>query len=405
MPSVVTSFNYIVEASFVIDDVYYDIPDGSINSIIIDYSYDTKNMPGMYVALRLTTDLYNKMVLNQENGLLSFRLYKYNTQVSTPVKEPYVEDRFIYIIQSDPNYNVALDKQTSNEDNSYLDNPNSYMSGHIGLLSLKLIEQNSVLINDIIKNSNMASIVHKYTNHMKMCIEPFDNNKMIDQFIIPPINTITGLLSYLNNNYCFYKSGYRYFRDFNKTYLLSMKGNPVKDDEYDYQNIIISVRDPLDDLANSASIELDPTNKAYIIYVNANNVSIAENRTAAKKYNTVMSIDTVGNTKELELDIPMYAECSKKYIFERIPESNNEELPYNTKTTLESGSFAISVVKNEIDTSLISPNKQFYIKSHDLNRGYDGKYVLASKKEIYYRNDASFICTVNFILRRAEKEE
>lgn len=404
MPSIVTSFNYIVEASFIIDDVYYTIPDGSINSIIIDYSYDTKNMPGIYLALRLTTDLYNKMVLNSENGLLSFRLYKYNTQISAPVREPYVEDRFIYIIQSDPNYNATLEKQTGNEDTSYLDNPNSYMSGHIGLVSLKLLEDNSVLINDIIKKSNLASIVHKYTNHMKMCIEPFDNNDIIDQLIIPPINTISGFLSYLNNIKCFYKSGYRYFRDFTKTYLLSMKGNPVKDDEYDYQNIIFSVRDPLDDLSNSASIELDPTNKAYIIYVNANNVSIKSNRVAAKKYNTVMSVDTVGNVEELELDIPEYAESSKKYIFERIYEGNND-FPNNTKTTLESGSYIVSIVKNEIDTSLISPNKQYYIKSHDLNREYDGKYVLASKKEIFYRNDSSFVCTISFGLRRADKEE
>ncbi len=404
MPSIVTSFNYIVEASFIIDDVYYTIPNGSINSIIIDYSYDTKNMPGIYLALRLTTDLYNKMVLNSENGLLSFRLYKYNTQISAPVREPYVEDRFIYIIQSDPNYNATLEKQTGNEDTSYLDNPNSYMSGHIGLVSLKLLEENSVLINDIIKKSNLASIVHRYTNHMKMCIEPFDNNDIIDQLIIPPINTISGFLSYLNNIKCFYKSGYRYFRDFTKTYLLSMKGNPVKDDEYDYQNIIFSVRDPLDDMSNSASIELDPTNKAYIIYVNANNVSIKSNRVAAKKYNTVMSVDTVGNIEELELDIPEYAESSKKYIFERIYEGN-KDFPNNTKTTLESGSFIVSIVKNEIDASLISPNKQYYIKSHDLNREYDGKYVLASKKEIFYRNDSSYVCTISFGLRRAEKEE
>lgn len=401
MSSLITSFNYNVKASFIIDDIYYDIPDGCINSIIIDYSYDAKNMPGIYVALRLQSDLYNKMVLNVENGLLSFRIYKFNTQVSTPVLEPYIEDRFIYLIQSDLNYNAALEKTTVN---SFESDPNSYMEGHIGLISLKLLTQNSVLINDIIKNSNLASIVHKYTNHMKMCIEPFENNKLIDQFIIPPINTITGLLKYLNNNFSFYKSGYRYFRDFNKTYLLSMKGNPISDDEYDYDNIIIYICDPTDERANSASIELDPTNKAYVIYASANNLTITQNRTAAKKYNALMSVDTLGNTNEFELDIPSYAEATKKYIFERTP-NDNSDFSYNTKNMLESGAYFLTIVKNEIDTSLISPNKQFHIKSHDLDRSYDGKYVLSSKKEIFYRTTGSYTCTVNFTLRRAETEE
>lgn len=403
MPSLITSFNYTVKASFVIDDQYYDIPDGCINSIIMDYRYDSKNMPGIYVALRLPADLYNKMVLNVETGLLSFRLYKFNTQVKAPVIEPYVEDRFIYIIQSDPNYNSALDKSSKDNKSSLVSDNDSYMEGHIGLISLNLLEQNAVLVNDIIKNSNLASIVHKYTNHMTMCIEPFDNNNMIDQFIIPPINTVTGLLSYLNTNFSFYKSGYRYFRDFNRTYLLSTRGNPVDDGQYEYNSIIIYICDPTDEKGNSASIELDPANRAYIIYVNANNITITHNRTAAKRYNTLMGVDTLGNVNQFDLDIPSYAEATKKYMFERLP-NDNVDYSVNTKNKLESGAYFISVVKNEIDTSLISPNKQFHIKSHDMNREYDGKYVLSSKKEIYYRTTSTYVSTISFTLRRAEEE-
>jgi len=81
MSSVISSFNYKVEASVIIDNTDYKIPDGTINSIIVDYDYDRKNMPAIYVALRLTTDLYNKMITNAETGIISFRLYKFNTQL------------------------------------------------------------------------------------------------------------------------------------------------------------------------------------------------------------------------------------------------------------------------------------------------------------------------------------
>lgn len=402
MSSVVTSFNYKVEASFVIDDRDYPISDGSINSIVVDYNYDTKNMPGMYVALRIPSGLYNKMVLNNETGVISLRLYKFNSQLQNPIVTPYIQDKFIYIISSDPNYNIAEESASNITNNDTTNDPNSYMSGHIGLISLHLLEDNSIFINDIIKDSNPISIVHRYTKHMKMCIEPFDNNEMIDQFIIPPINTITGLLKYLNQNFCFYNSGYRFFRDFSTSYLLSMKGNPVETEDYEYNTIVIYVCDPTDYKANTTAIEFDTTNKAYIIYVNANNITIGKDRVGSKTYNNIVGVDTLGNTEELAIDLPTYVDSSKKNILERVP-NDNLNLIKNTKNTLESGSTLISVVKNDIDAAIITPNKQYMIKSHSMNREYDGKYVLSSKKEIFYRNTSSFVCTINFVLRRAKE--
>ena len=400
MSSVISSFNYKVEASVIIDNANYTIPDGTINSIIVDYDYDKKNMPAIYLALRLTTELYNKMVTNVETAVISFRLYKFNTQLQNGITSPYIQDKFTYIISGDPNYNEAMERYVSSSDSNST-NANSYMQGHIGLVSLSLSEENNLLINDIIKNSNLASIIHKYTHHMKMCIEPFDNADTIQQFIIPPINTITNFLAYMNENFCFYKSGYRFFRDFSTSYLLSMKGNPVEDSNVDYNTIVIYVCDPTDEKANTTALEFDTTNKAYVIYVNANNVTTKPNRVLSKKFNSLIGVDTLGNINELELDLPTYADATKKNIFERVP-NDNIELINNTKAILESGSLVVSIIKNEIDASIITPNKQYFVKSHNINRDYDGKYVLCMKKEIFYRTTSSFVCTVTFNLRKAE---
>lgn len=133
MSSVISSFNYKVEASVIIDNTDYKIPDGTINSIIVDYDYDRKNMPAIYVALRLTTDLYNKMVTNAETGIISFRLYKFNTQLQNSIISPYIQDSFTYIISGDPNYNEAMEKYAGSSGSSDTDS-NSYMQGHIGLV-------------------------------------------------------------------------------------------------------------------------------------------------------------------------------------------------------------------------------------------------------------------------------
>ena len=205
----------------------------------------------------------------------------------------------------------------------------TYLEGYIGLMSLKCINDNKVLINDIVKDSNPLSVVYKYTKHMKMCIEPFDNNDIIDQFIIPPITTITAFLRYLNNYYCFYKTGYRFFRDFSVTYLLSTRGNPVKEISNKFSSIILVIRDPVDSLNKINSVEIDNANNAYIIYINADDTSLKVNRENNKSFNSIIGIDTLGNNTEEVLNLPDVPDSTEKYIVERVA-SNNFDKIYNT---------------------------------------------------------------------------
>lgn len=403
MGSVITAYNYTPTVELMVGTKNYTFPRNSIRTIIIDDSYDKNTMPIIYIKVRISSVLYNKLVLNSNKGTISFRLFKFTRDTKSSIREVYIEDNFTYIMTSDPNYNEALEQFVNNTNTDDTESSDTYMEGFIGLMSLQCIEDNKKLINDIIKDSNLPSIVHKYTNHMNMCIEPFEYVDVIKQHIIPPMTTITSLLKWLNDNFTFYKSGYRYFRDFTTTYLLSMNGRAVSDGTSRFNTIVFSIRDPLDHLGKVNSMELDNTNHAYIIYVDASDTSIHIDRTTNKHYNSIVGVDGIGNTAQEHLNLPESPMLSEKVLLERTYPNNIEKI-YSTKTAIESASVIVTIRKSEIDSTIFSPNKEYQIKNYSDNREFDGRYLLSYKKEIILRQDDGYIGGVAVGLRKIYEE-
>ena len=395
--SITTAFKYKLEMSLLIGKKYYEIPRNSVKTILISSDYDKNNMPIIYMRIRMSSTLYNQMVLNNDRATISFRLFKFDDKSVSGVVESYIEDNFTYVMPTDPNYNEAMEQYVSGSSTAYNDNADAYMEGYIALTSLKLVGDNVKLINTIVKDADIMSIVHKFTSHMNMCIEPFDNKDHIDQMIIPPITTISKLLAYLNDQYCFYKNGYRYFRSFNTTYLLSANGNAVKEGINSFNTIIISICDPLDEKGKSNAIDLDRTNHAYIIYVDAKKTSISVDKFANKQYNSIIGVDTEGNTIQEELRVPPTPDSTEKTIITR---TDSLDYIYNIKRAVESVAVILTVSKTEIDSSLFTPNKEYQIKHYSSSREYDGKYILSYKKEVLVQQGEEYIGNILFGLRR-----
>lgn len=395
--SITTAFKYKLEMSLLIGKKYYEIPRNSVKTILISSDYDKNNMPIIYMRIRMSSTIYNQMVLNNDRATISFRLFKFDDKFVSGVVESYIEDNFTYIMPTDPNYNEAMEQYVSGSSTAYNDNADAYMEGYIALTSLKLVGDNVKLINTIVKDTDIMSIVHKFTSHMNMCIEPFDNRDHIDQMIIPPITTISKLLAYLNDQYCFYRNGYRYFRSFNTTYLLSANGNAVKEGINSFNTIIISICDPLDEKGKSNAIDLDRTNHAYIIYVDAKKTSISVDKFANKQYNSIIGVDTEGNTVQEELRVPPTPDSTEKTIITR---TDSLDYIYNIKRAVESVAVILTVSKTEIDSSLFTPNKEYQIKHYSSSREYDGKYILSYKKEVLVQQGEEYIGNILFGLRR-----
>lgn len=397
--ALITSFNFEVDAVLILDNgKEYDIPTESIQYVVTEYLYDVNNMPIIMVGININSNLYDIMVENMETATITFSIYKYDTSSTTFLRKKYISDRFIYLMDTNPNYRKSLEIKASdkNENTTGKD----YKQGNLALLKMDLINENKIIMNDIIKDSNIASIIHRYTKHMNMIIEPFEDNKIIDQIIIPPIESVTNLLDYLDRTVCIYKGGYRYFRDFYKTYLLSNRGNPVHDrTDMNYDTLIIRVHDTSDDDSKLHSVEIDKNNKVYILNIDSNNTSIEINKIKDKSYNSIIGIDTMGNMKKLQLNIPINKESKEKITLHRIFNDNMESLQ-SLKTIMDDSSILLNISKSEIDSTLLTPNREYLVQNYSSYKQYDGRFLLSYKKEVLIQQDGRFISSAMFGLRK-----
>lgn len=399
MAAISISYNYKVDAKFVLDGKEEPILTEGITSIITNYDYENNNIPVIYMGIRLESSLYNKMTLNADKGTITLTISKSKTGGNNSIYENYIQDTFIYFMSDDPDYNESLEKQSGTED-SVMEN---YKYGYMALIQQSTTNNNKKITNTIIRNSNMASIIHKYTSHMKMVMEPLHVDKEFKFLFIPPLDSISKLLEFLNKQSVFYRKGYRYFVDFDKTYLLSKEGNPIDIKDGNYNTIIIEVADKIDIKATEQGIITDTENKAYVLNINPSDTVLDVNKSEDKIVNNIIGVDSYGNTKEVDLDIFKTQGGDSKVRIERVPSDNMEYVDY-LKNSIEANSVLITIQKTEIDSSLITPNKEYLIRNYKSLSEYDGRYVLSFKKETFIRKDDTFVNNTIFGIRKVKTQ-
>ena len=70
------------------------------------------------------------------------------------------------------------------------------------------------------------------------------------------------------------------------------------------------------------------------------------------------------------------------------------------KNTLESSTIFMDIVKEHIDGSIITPNKQYIVKNYADYSDYNGNYALFYKKEVLKNINGEFGISVNVGLRK-----
>ena len=65
------SYNYTIEATYYANGKESTILSESIQSLMTKYDYITKNMPILYITMKVSTNLYNLMVENSDSGALT----------------------------------------------------------------------------------------------------------------------------------------------------------------------------------------------------------------------------------------------------------------------------------------------------------------------------------------------
>ena len=202
MPNISTSntnaiYKYTaqISATFPGDSEVTVIEDLRFKYVIVDYNYDEFNFPLIYCMLSLTIDQRNKLVTNQKKATIVFTLQKYIENSDMPgLKIDVINEECIYFISTDTNKLAEKDRVLDeNRSEDLSDNIT------IGLISLNHINRNKKVVNGIIKSGTMSSTLCYVLNGHTLLMEPIQNNITMSNFALPPINSVSKMIKYLDS--------------------------------------------------------------------------------------------------------------------------------------------------------------------------------------------------------------
>lgn len=378
-----------------------EIDSRQLQYIAIDRDFDNTNMPVVVIYGSIEKNILDNMIKNIDNNLVSLGIYKYDsTNQRDSITTKYLNDRFIYIIRDDISKTSTIEYSSDDDGtgtNQY------YKDVTLWLIQQDAINNNTQSINGIFKNASMNSLILQVSNYLgKTLLEPIKYDTKFDQIIIPPHDSISTYLKFLNDNISvFYDTPYRFFIDFDITYIVSSSGYPVRARGEDIYTIEIDVTDIIPEDEEQGSYIDIPNNKC-IIKVNTANVEYTKNNVTNKLVNKVTVIDSIGNKKEKSI-----SNMNKSSVTSTINQiyniSNTDENIINNITySIDSNTIMVTIVKNNLDASMFTINKEYILtdKSHE---EYAGRYILTHSKQLFTKQTEFFTMTTILAFKKVVK--
>ena len=380
-----SSYKCKIDLSFILDDQSTEIDSQFLKYLIIDNSYETRSMPVIYISLSLNNDIYTKLIENEKKAKIYFCLWKYNINSGSSIYKKDIEGQFTYIRpKADPNYTQDL-VDTVNSDNSY-------RTVTIALISMDILNSLKTSFNGIFGEIDQNTLILKALNGLDAVVEPPIYNPVYDTISIPAKNNREKLLQYLFDKCPFYDTNYMFFVDFKKAYLFDMRGKYCDAKDGQLHTVMFDIREVTEESSYYEGMEIK--NNAYYIHINPANTSISENKSTDKITNQMVFISNEGNIDYVDLNINNNEDATVK---QSIIRGENAIL---YKNIMESNTIVIELSKENLDSNILTPNKEYILNNYENYADYNGNYTLLSKKEIIVNKQGEFVLSVGLALRK-----
>lgn len=394
-----TSYKYTISLQYlnIRQKVSTDIKTECIKSVIIDHNYDKNCMPVIFINLRLDKSLVDDMIKNQNTNLMILAISKFDNNTELKLEVECLRKKCIYFLTDDVN---KMDPIDYNDETEATMKGDTFRKITIGLLVLDHVNNNKTLCEVTTKNATNYDIVKYITSHMKnLFIEPFSYNDTFEQFVLPPKDSVNKALRFLNDQRVFYSTPYRYYQDFNHTYIISSSGKEIKRTDETYSTIVVNIRDIDDVGANDTGVVVNRSNETYEVYVSYANTQVYDNTLINKSKNKVRGITSSGSSDISLLNTSSYS--TDKYSLERL-NNDNVHMIENLEAKANSENFIVYFSKNDLDTDLFTINKRISINNIQRYQEFNGNYLLYRKREIYLREDQTFVMSSMINLKRID---
>ncbi len=396
-----TGYRYTISLQYlnVKRNIATQIKNECLKSLIIDHNYDVNTMPILYANLKLDKSLVDDMIRNQNDNLIVIALYKYDKNAEIQIETECFRKQFIYFLPDDVN---KMDPVDYNDETNPTMKGDTFTSLTLGLLALEHVNNNKTRCEITVKDVTQYDIVKYITSHFKdLIIEPFSYNETWEQFVLPSSNadSVNKALKFLNNTRVFYSTPYRYYQDFNHTYIISSSGNAIKRSDEVYSSILLTIRDIDDVAANDTGVIINRSTGSYEVYINYANTQVYDNTLVNKSKSKIRGITSSGAS---DISLANASSYSKDKTVSLRLNNDNEHMIENLESQYNTENFLLYFSKNDLDTDLFTINKRISIHNIDRYREFNGNYLLYRKREIYLREDSSFIMNSMINLRRID---
>lgn len=394
-------YKYSADMKFVLgsNDVSY-IDSMNIKSIAIDSDYKNTNMPMIFITLSIDKRLIDKMVKYQGEGIIILTIARCVVNSDMPeLYTDYINDKFIYFISEDINKNDIADYEGANSDREDI-----FKLTTIGLLSLDHVNKNKKSVNGVI-SGKLSSIMYYLVSHLPVVIEPPDNNIELTNQFLPPINSVSKALNYINSIKVFYSTKYRFFIDFDVSYLISSSGKAVKKQGENINSVFIEIRNSYDQASKLQGMKINEAQSMYYIECDGIDCELSDNHILDKTFSKLSGTDTSGRHINTNLsNISKNSPLSLKTKSIRIS-NDNEGIVENIASSFDSSSIQLLVQKTDIDASVLTMNKEYIIKADDVynTEEYNGHYILTRKRELYIREDEDFALNTMLLFEKVSE--
>ena len=397
----VEAYRYDITLQYLHTDINLatTIKNESLKSLIIDHNYDTNCMPTMYANLRLDKSLVDNMIKHQNDNLMIVALYKYDSNAQEIHKTLCFRKKFIYFLPDNVNRMDPIDYNEITEEEM---KGNTYTSLTLGLLCLDHVNANKHRCEITATNTKQYDVVKYLVSHMKnLIIEPFTYNDRWKQLIIPSnnANSVNKALKFLNNQKVFYSTPYRYYQDYDYTYIISSAGKEIHTPTDRYSSILLAIKDVDNVSANHTGLIINKTTGTYEVHISYANTQVYDNTLINKSKTVLRGITGSGANDASLTNTASYGDS--KIVSMRL-DNDNAHMIENIEAKMNSENFLLYFSKNDLDTNLFTLNKRISIHNIDRYREYNGTYLLYRKREVYIREDTSFTLSSMINLKRIE---
>ena len=390
-------YRYSISLKYSLNGKVYDIIDECIKSIVIDSDYDKLNMPMIFITLDIYQSMVNRMILNQHSGTFIMDLKKCVANSDMPdLYNDYINDKFVYFITGDVDQRV--DMATGNTEENTVEDKHITVS--LGLLSMDHVNKNKKVASGVI-DGKLSSIMYYITSHLPIVIEPPKNNVSLTNKILPPLDSVAKMLKYLNSISVFYPTAYRFFIDFDRSYLLSSSGRALKAAGDNITSVVITIyhKHKMD-----SAVQGMITNRQqsiYEMYVSSADCELSDNSLAEMSFSKISGTSTNGTVVNKTISAATSSNIISKSKPVRISNGNNGIVD-NMVSDIDTSAIQLLVQKIDVDGSIFTMNKEYIIRAEDAysTEKYNGRYLLIRKRELLIRQDETLTSNLILLFRK-----